>query len=106
MQKPPAQHGWPDAPHAVHVELAFEQTSPALHQKLPPVSPGQHASPVPPHPTQALPWHAVNGDVQPTPPAQHACPMPPHAPAWHDPLLHAPWPPPQVEPLAMQVRVD
>jgi hypothetical protein len=90
----------------VQVDPVFEQISPALHQKPPPVSPGQHASPVPPQPTQMFPWHAVNGDVHPTPPAQHTWPMPPHAPAWQDPVLHAPWPPPQAEPLATHARVD
>jgi hypothetical protein len=81
------------------------QTWPPLHHIPPVLLPGQHGSPVPPHPTQTLAWHTENGAVHPTPPPQHASPGAPHAPFSHPPPAQVPCPPPHVPALATQVLV-
>jgi hypothetical protein len=69
------------------------------------VSPGQHASPIPPHAAQTLLLHTEPGAVQPTPIPQHAWPSAPHIVApLQPPFVHVPRLPGHMPAAAMHVR--
>jgi hypothetical protein len=99
LQTAPRQHGWLLAPQATHWVPALSQVNGSAHH-LPPLCPGQHACPSPPHATHLLLLQVLSASVHPTL-GQHASPILPHGPAEHSPLLHVPLPLGHKAPLAM-----
>src|SRR5262245_44290862 len=66
---PEPQHGWPRAPHAMHIAgpgPGSMQAKPVLHVAAPPPAAGQQSSPEPPHAAHIM--------APPSAPAAHAPP--------------------------------